>query len=141
MPEPVPVVWLKKGVRFAERPLPGGIRIVSAIDQATLAIGQSLLMTSAADSHTSGRHPTGEAYDVSTNELDVATVLRLYDFFQKKLGERFTVLYESPVQPLEFMLRKIATINPDATAEHFHLQPKKGTEFPPGLGISGRLDV
>ena len=137
----VPCVWLKPGVRFAERPPPGGIRILSAIDQAAQALGQDLLITSGADSHSTGRHAVGEAYDIGTKTLDVATILRLFDFLQKTLGDRFTVLYESPTPPIEFMLVRIATINPHATGEHLHCQVRRGTTYPPGDGGDGEQAV
>jgi hypothetical protein len=130
----IPVLRAEADVAFACI-APGGFRILAALDLATKMLGRDLVLTSGTDSHATGRHPVGEAFDVRTKDFDVPTVLRLYRTLTDLLGVRFTVLYEVPIAPSDHMLAKIATVNPHATGPHLHVQVKKGTQYPPDGGI------
>lgn len=101
-----------------------------------MALGHSLVITAGTNGHTSGRHPAGEALDVSVAGLTPQQVVRLYRLLQRALGKRFTVLYEVRTRPTDQVLRTIAWINPKATAPHLHLQVKKGTAFPPSDAVA-----
>lgn len=114
-----------------ERIAPGGFRILAALDDATQTIGQDLTITAGTNDHATGRHPLGEAFDIRSKDLDVATILRVYDVLHVRLGPLFTVLYETPTVPSDARLRPIATVNPKASAEHFHVQVKRHTDYPP----------
>jgi hypothetical protein len=129
----IPVLRCAEGVQF-ERIAPGGFRILAALDGATKVLGRDLTITSGTDGHTGGKHPTGEAYDVRTRDLLAPQVLRLYDYLQATLGERFTVLYEVPERPDNARLAAIAYLNPAASGPHIHCQIKKGTTYPPADG-------
>jgi len=126
----IPVLRCASGVQF-ERIAPGGFRILAALDGATKVLGRDLTITAGTDSHTGGKHPTGEAYDVRTRDLPSAQVLRLYDYLQATLGQRFTVLYEAPEKPDSPALAAITYLNPAASGPHIHCQIKKGTTYPP----------
>ena len=130
----IPVLRHEADVEFA-RIGGGGFRILSAMDAACLVIGEDLWLTSGTDSHSTGQHPLGNAYDLRTKTLDVPTIIRVKSLLETRLGARFTVLYETPTEPRDHMLRRIATINPHATGEHLHAQVRKGTTYPPADGV------
>ena len=111
---------------------PGGIRILAAVDEAAMAVGVCLTLTAGTNGHTSGRHPLGEALDLSVAGLSRDQIVGLYRYLKDRLGAAFTVLYETPTAPTPHdALRDIATVNPLATAPHLHCQVAKGTTFPP----------
>lgn len=110
---------------------PGGFRILAALDHATQVIGKDITLTAGTNDHSIGKHPIGEAYDVRVRSFDVPTILRLRQVLQATLGPRFTVLYETPTKPGDPVLAAIATINPDASAPHLHIQTRKGLNYPP----------
>jgi hypothetical protein len=56
-------------------------------------------------------------------------IVSVYNHLQEQLGPDFTVLYEVKVKP-NGVLSGIAYVNPDATAEHLHLQIRKGLVWP-----------
>ena len=126
----VPVLRTRRSVRFAQI-APGGFRLLAALDGATKTMGRDLEITCGTDSHTSGRHPDGEAYDVSVTGLTVAEIARLRSHLQVTLGKRFTVLYEVPVSPTDPAEAAIAYVNPKATGKHLHLQVRRVTAYPP----------
>ena len=131
----IPVVRTTRAVRFATI-APAGFRILAAIDAATKVFGMDIVITSGTDSHTTGRHPTGEAYDVRTIDISPAVVVKLYRHFQRVLGARFTVLYEAPTLPTDETLAAITTVNKHATGSHLHIQVKRDTTYPPTGGKS-----
>lgn len=129
------VTVLRQGVGTEFRLIaPGGFRILAALDHATQVIGHDLTITAGTNDHTTGRHPKGEAFDVRVKDLDVPQTLRLRQVLQSSLGPRFTVLYETPTKPSDPMLAAIATINPDATAPHLHIQVRRDISYPPTAG-------
>lgn len=128
----IPCLRVKDGVTF-HTIAPGGFRILSALDAATTIVGRDLTITAGTNDHTEGRHPTGEAYDVRTRDLDEGTITALVHFLRARLGSAFTVLYETPQPPLSSALRSLATINQKASAAHIHCQVKRNTVWPPVL--------
>lgn len=126
----IPCLRVGQGVKF-DHIAPAGFRILAALDGATKVLSADLEITSGTDSHAAGRHPAGEAYDVSVKGFTVPQVVKVRRFLMQTLGGRFTVLYETPVRPSDPDLLAIAFVNPDATGPHLHLQPVKGTVWPP----------
>ena len=126
----IPVVRCKKGVQFAVI-APGGFRILAKLDELSKVIGQDVWITAGTNDHSKGRHPIGEAYDVSVQGWMPAVIVRAVEHLRHVLGERFTVLYETPTTPADPVLARIATVNPHATAPHLHAQVKKDTNYPP----------
>ena len=111
---------------------PGGVRILAAVDHVAVALGLCLTITAGTNDHTTGRHPLGEALDISVAGLTTDQILALYTGLKDRLGARFTVLYETPkVLHGNHPLSAIATVNPFATAPHLHAQVAKHTAFPP----------
>lgn len=110
------VVRVKPGVLFTMI-APGGFRILSAIDQATIELGWDLMITSAGDGMHSGPndpHHRGEAYDVRSHEFNAEEKDKILATLRRILGDRFYAFLESP-----------GTDN-----EHFHIQVCKGTTYP-----------
>lgn len=110
---------------------PGGFRILSALDNATKVLSVDLELTAGTNDHASGRHPLGEAYDVSVKNLVPSQIIRLKTYLDQVLGKRFTVLIEAPKAPMDPELASLTTINGDATALHVHVQVRKGESYPP----------
>ena len=112
------VVRVKDGVLFAVI-APGGFRILSAIEQACrkLNLGD-FTITSACDGEHSGPndpHHRGEAYDVRSHDFPAERKPTILNAFQALLpGDQFYCFLESAGTP----------------NEHWHLQVKKGTEYP-----------
>ena len=132
----IPVLKTAPGVKFAKIE-PAGFRILAALDGLTKVLGFDLTITSGTDSHTTGRHPTGEAYDVSVKGWAVAVIARALSVLRRTLGERFTVLYEVPLTPTDPAEAALAYVNTHATGKHLHIQPKKGTVYPPPHAVNG----
>lgn len=113
------VIRVKDGVEFTVI-APAGFRILSAIDQASVALERDLTITSACDGQHSGPadpHHTGEAYDVRTNDLpDEVAKQAVLDAIMQRLGTDYFFGF----------LEAAGTEN-----EHIHCQRKKGTTYPP----------
>jgi hypothetical protein len=79
-------------------------------------------------------HTRGQALDVSVHGFTAPMIQRVYSALRTRLGPAWTVLFETP-DPIDGMqepqLLPIATLNRAATARHLHLQPVKGTVWPP----------
>lgn len=115
---------------------PAGFRILSALDQATIACHVDLVITCGSDSHPpADPHTTGEAYDVSVQALSAQNIADLHMELVTILGPLFTVLYEVPSAPSDPTLRSIAYVNREATGPHLHIQRKRGTIYPPALAV------
>lgn len=112
------VVRIKDGTQFSVI-APGGFRILYAIDRAAQSLGVDLIITSGTDGLHSGPndpHHRGEAYDIRShdfNEPQKSTVLK-------------EILGFLPLDNFFGFLESPGTAN-----EHFHIQLKKGTVFPP----------
>lgn len=127
----IPVLRTKSGTQFAKI-APGGFRMLAALDDATLLIQHDLVITAGTNDHTRGRHPLGEAYDVSVAGLFPLQILRLIEYLHERLGPRFTILFEvHTLDGLDPALKPIAFVNDDASGPHLHLQVKKDTTYPP----------
>lgn len=125
------IVRVKSGVRF-DRIAPAGFVIIAAAHSATRVCCVDVMITCGTEAHPpTDPHTLGEAYDLSTVNFSVELLLKVRSYFQNALGPLFTVLYESPFKPADPRLAAIATINPDATGPHLHIQRRKGTTYPP----------
>lgn len=120
----------RPSVRFATI-APAGFRILGALDQATQDCRVDLELSSGTDSHTTGAHPTGEAFDVSVKGLSAQQIADVHASLCATLGPLFTVLYEVPAVPSDPTLRHLAYVNVKATGPHFHVQRRRGTTYPP----------
>lgn len=134
----IPVLRTKVGVTL--KPAPGGFRILAALDAATLYMKQDLTITAGANDHTNGRHPLGEAYDLSVRGMLPADIRKLVAFLRTMLGPAFGVFYETPEDLSDPILKPVSLHNPNATAPHLHLQVAKGTSYP-ALDVEGELIV
>ncbi len=109
---------------------PALLRLIGVLDQAVRLLGRDLTITCGRDGHQAADpHSRGMAVDVRTRDLPEATILTLHLRLREWLGPLWTVLYEVPTKPTG-VLASIAYVNPEASAAHLHLQPKKGTEWP-----------
>lgn len=119
------VVRVKDGVLFSKI-APGGFRILSAIETTARKLNielqithVELWITSACDGEHSGPndpHHRGEAYDVRSHDFSDPQKAAILSCFQSLLpADQFYCFLESA----------------GAANEHFHLQVKKGTEYPP----------
>jgi len=119
-------VYTKSGVLFTLI-APGGFRILSAIDQTAAKLGVDLIITSGTDGLHSGAddpHHRGEAYDVRSHEFTSDEKDKILAGIMTLLGwDNFYGFLETPGQD----------------GEHWHIQVKKGTAYPPPFGntISG----
>jgi hypothetical protein len=122
------VVRVKDGVLFSKI-APGGFRILSAIETTARKLNDDLWITSACDGTHSGPndpHHRGEAYDVRSHDFLAGEKAMLLNAFQSLLpGDQFYCFLESA-----------GTAN-----EHFHLQVKKGTEYPAVLVCDPEISV
>jgi hypothetical protein len=113
----VGVVFVKDGVQFSKI-APGGLRILSAVDQSAAVLDFDVWITSACDGAHSGPddpHHRGEAYDLRTHDFTETQKDALLDSLYHFLGyTRFYAFRESPGE----------------ANEHIHVQVKKGTVFP-----------
>lgn len=134
------VVRWKLGARW-DTPTSAGTRILGALDRAAPVCRTDLEVTSGTDGAHSGPndpHKRGVAFDVSVQGFSPALVVQVKTYLEQVLGSLFTVLYECPTSPTEPQLARIASVNPEATGPHFHIQPRKGTTWPPALDAGVR---
>lgn len=111
---------------------PAGFRILAALDRATLECGVDLTITSGTDGHAiTDPHANGEAFDVSVKGLTPEQIIEVRDVLLQLLGPLFTVLFEVPQPPTDAKLAELAYVNPEATGQHFHIQKRRGTTYPP----------
>lgn len=127
------VVTWKAGARW-DVPTSAGVHILGALDRAAPVCRTTLEITSGTDGTHSGPddpHKRGVAFDVSVHGFSPGLVVQVKTYLEQILGSLFTVLYECPSTPTEPQLAPIALVNPQASAPHFHIQPKRGTVWPP----------
>lgn len=128
------VVRCKPNVAFPVL-APAGIRILRVLDEIADPLPFDLIVSSGSEAR--GRletdpHMTGEAVDVSVDGMTPDTILAIHDLAGRKLGPKFTVLFEvKPTQVLAPSLQPIRYDSAGATGPHFHLQRRRGTVFPP----------
>lgn len=130
MSQRIPVLRARSGVTF-KTIAPGGFRILAALDGLSKVLGSDVWITSGTDSHMMGRHPTGEAFDVSVKEWPVPVIDKAVRYLRQILGDRFTILYETPSTPTDPAEAALAYVNARATGKHVHAQVRKGTTYPP----------
>jgi hypothetical protein len=131
------VVTWKPGARW-DVPTSAGVHILAALDRAAPVCRLSLEITCGTGEHPPGDpHTRGEAFDVSVAGIPPSVIVQLKTYLENILGSAFTVLYECPTTPTEPQLAPIAYINPKATGCHIHIQPKKGTTWPPAATDAG----
>lgn len=124
-------ITIKAGVKL-DGLQPAGFHIIGALDRAAPVCRTNLEITCATGEHPpDDPHSHGLALDVSVGGFTPAFIVQVKTYLESILGPLFTVLYEVPTKPTEPQLQPIAYINAGATAPHFHLQPKKGTTWPP----------
>ena len=115
---------------------PAHARLISILEQVSQLCEVDLRITCGREGHgDTDPHTRGEALDVSVRDLANATIVRMWHLFRAMLGPAWTVLYECPTPPTTAALIGIAYVNAAATAPHFHLQPRKGTRWPPQPSI------
>jgi hypothetical protein len=125
-----PVLRVKEGVKF-DRISPAGFKILSVLQNATYIFDRDLVITCGTEGHPpTDPHTEGSAFDIRALNMAEATVLALVSYLKTQLGPRFTVLYEAPTPP-SGVLASVTFVNPKASAPHFHIQRKAGTEYPP----------
>jgi hypothetical protein len=114
---------------------PAGFRILSALDQAAAARGTVLTLTCTNTGHDpTDPHSRGCAYDIRTIDQDIVTLALVVEDLVRTLGPAFTILYEvqePPAMKLPLVLDARLYVNAHATGPHLHIQPKRGTEWPP----------
>lgn len=109
----------------------GGAVILKALARQARLSSWDWVITSGTDSHEAGRHPLGEAYDISVDNFPNAQAVILgRAALAQELGMAFSVLYEVSHRPSDASLAQIAYVNPDATGPHFHIQVRKHTTYP-----------
>lgn len=125
------VVFLKDGVKL-DGLRPAGVRILSAIDNCARVLGLDLTVTCGLEAHgATDPHTLGNAIDLRASAFSAETIVKIKSFLEASLGTQFTVLYECAVKPEDPNLARVAYVNPHATAPHYHIQPVKGSVWPP----------
>lgn len=108
---------------------PAGLRILGALDHLARVGVVDLLITCGTEGHgPDDPHTRGEAMDLRTRDLQPQQVFDLYNALTFLLGRDFTVLYEIPTaaSARHPMLDAISYRGKSATAEHLHIQIRKG---------------
>jgi hypothetical protein len=138
----VGIVRVKDGVRF-DQIAPGGFRILAAIDACAQLCGVDLVITSGTDGHTTGRHPSGEAYDLRMPAGGDAKAVIVVRTLRQILGPNFTAWVESSdlARLSDPAIAEVAYVNPAATAEHIHIQVRRGVVFPPPAAPAGPVEA
>ena len=104
--------------------------LLSVLQQGAELLKRDLTVTCGREGHgPDDPHSKVQALDVRSRDLAEGQIVALYEFLRKTLGPKWTVLYEVPAKPKGF-LAGIAYVNPKASAQHFHIQPVKGTSWP-----------
>lgn len=128
-----PRLYLKPGVDLNGL-TPAGGRILAVVAVAPLILGHDLTITCGREGHgPDDPHSLGSGIDCRSVGLTADQKLAFWKYASQQLGtEFFTVLYEVPTLDGETdqRLRDIAYVNAGASAEHFHLQIRKGVTFP-----------
>lgn len=130
MPAMAGVVLMKAGVSLnvnkSQALRPGGIRILSAADEFARLHQVDVTVTSGTDSHTTGRHPKGEALDFRTRDWGLPLIAQFVEWMRKKLGPDFSVFYEVRALPVGAdKYPGIYLVNPKCSAPHVHAQVRK----------------
>jgi hypothetical protein len=127
-------VRFAQDVRITGCPSPAQSRIIAALDTVARAMGRDFTVTCGEEAHPPvDPHTLRKAFDVRTLDFDhPKQIVEAFKRIQDELGTAYwTVLYEVPSRPDDPVLRDLATVNPNASGQHFHIQPHKGTDYPP----------
>lgn len=127
-----PAVRIKPGVRLD--PLtPAIARLIAALWSVAQRLNHDLTVTCGREGHVPDDiHSRGLALDVRANDLTPSQILHTYQLLHSDLGNIFTVIFETPATIPNGALMNIATVNPNASAIHFHVQLRKGLDdYPP----------
>lgn len=113
---------------------PAGARILATLDE--YCRGMDVILTVTSGSEPMGRdpddpHPRGCAVDVGLAGLTDIQIRHFNIAMRTALGPLFTVLIEAPTKEAAGSVADIAYLNPKATGLHMHIQPVKGTTWPP----------
>lgn len=126
------VVLMKAGVSLnvnkSQALRPGGIRILAAADEFARLHGVNVTVTSGTDSHTTGRHPKGEAIDFRTRDWRGPLINQFVLYLRQKLGSDFYVCYEvKQMSATEAAIYSagVVAVNPKCSAPHVHAQVRK----------------
>ena len=126
------VVRFKAGVVITGPPSPAQARIIAACDAVARATGRDIVITCGEEEHKpDDPHTERKAFDVRVVELDPPDIIERYKRLATDLGSRWTVIYEDPNPPSDPVLRGIWYGPSGATAAHIHIQPVRGSEYPP----------
>jgi len=135
-----PVITVKDGVTLNPT-APAGFVIQAALVMASQATGLALRVTCGSEGHpVDDPHTRGDARDIGVVEFRPEQILAIKAALEVSLHTlapmaKWTVLYETPSEPSDARLAQIAYINSGATAPHFHIQPVKGSTYPPTTGV------
>jgi hypothetical protein len=109
-----------------------GFQEIGALLYAASLCDSSLVITCGLEGHPpNDPHTRGEALDVSVHGFAPALIRALHDALATYLGPAFTVLFEAPELPADPDLQHLVYLNKAASGPHLHLQPRKGTVWPP----------
>lgn len=116
-----------------DRISPAGFRILGALESAARALDLNLIITCGTEDHPADDpHTRGEAYDIRVRDLSVENMISVIHFLHEAfVPDAFTVLLETPIGFSDPRLVAIQYLNPQASGPHLHVQPKKGTVYPP----------
>lgn len=110
---------------------PALARLISVLEQAAQIVKRDLVITCGREGHAAtDPHSLGMGLDVRTRDLPDGPLLALLAFLRTTLGPAWTVLYETPLRPAG-VRGQAAWVNAKASAEHVHIQPIKGSVWPP----------
>ena len=109
---------LKEGVSL-DGLAEAGARIMSALEEASEMLEKDLTLTCTTGDHPpTDPHSNGNAIDIRTRDLEDAEKAWLREYLRIQLGRQFYVAQEMDDTP-------------GATAEHLHVQLRKGVVYEP----------
>lgn len=134
----MPVVTCKGGVSLTPTDA-GGMVIQAALVLAASSTGLPIEISCGSEGHPpNDPHTLGHGRDVHVLDFSASQILQLIAAIEMALRQLtsapFTVLYEVPslagVDPRLAMCGNVY-VNVGASAAHLHIQPRKGTVYPP----------
>jgi hypothetical protein len=128
------VVTFKTGVKW-DPVTSAGVRILAALDRAASLCSVNLEVTCGSEPMAAhgptDPHSRGVAFDVAVVGMSPMVVVSVKKTIESYLGPDFTVLYEVNAVPSDPVLQSVAYVNAAATGPHYHIQPRRGTVWPP----------
>lgn len=113
---------------------PAHAHLFTALERAAATCQLSLVITCGREDHgADDPHTRGEAVDIRMADVPAPMIVRVRQALMTILGPAWTVLIEAPEPPTaaEPQLAGLVFVNRAATARHIHIQPIKGTRWPP----------